>query len=135
MIQEPLEISSLPIGPARWERRSIKLVTCLIRPEKLDIVVETLNKLNLVGGMTVTDVRGFGRQRGLQEHYRGGAYTVRFLPKIRVDLAVQDDDVGKVMDIIHRAAHTGHIGDGKIIVIHVVNAMRIRTQERGLSAL
>ena len=83
----------------------------------------------------MSDVRGFGRQKGQVEHYRGEEYTIRFIPKVRVDVVVQDDDVNKAMAAIAEAARTGNVGDGKIFVLDVPNAMRIRTGEKGSSAL
>ena len=110
------------------------MVTCIIRPEKLDAVTNALDKQHVVG-MTLTDVRGFGRQKGQVEHYRGGEYTIRFIAKVKVDIVVQDEDVSKVMNTIERAARTGKVGDGKMFVVDVPNAMRIRTGEKGTSAL
>ena len=112
----------------------MKLVTCFIRPEKLDAVKDALDAQHIVG-MTVTDVRGFGRQKGQVEHYRGEAYTIRFVSKVRIDLCVQDEDVQRVMATIRDASKTGNVGDGKIFVTPVENAMRIRTGESGTSAL
>jgi nitrogen regulatory protein PII len=112
----------------------MKMVSCIIRPEKLDAVTQALDKQHVVG-MTLTDVRGFGRQKGHVEHYRGGEYTIRFIPKVKVDIVVQDEDVSKVMSAIESTARTGKVGDGKIFVIEVPNAMRIRTGEKGTSAL
>ena len=112
----------------------MKMVSCIIRPEKLDAVTDALDKQHIVG-MTASDVRGFGRQKGQVEHYRGEEYTIRFIPKVRVDLVVQDQDVDKVMGVIRDAARTGNVGDGKIFVTGVENAMRIRTGEKGTSAL
>ena len=112
----------------------MKLVTCIIRPEKLDAVTDALDKSHIVG-MTVTDVRGFGRQKGQVEHYRGGEYTIRFVPKVRLDIVVQDQDVDKVFSVVGDVARTGNVGDGKVFVLDVPNAMRIRTGEKGTSAL
>ena len=112
----------------------MKCLMCIIRPEKLDAVKDALDAEHIVG-MTVTDVRGFGRQKGQVEHYRGEAYTIRFVPKVRIDLVVQDEDVNRVMKTIREATKTGNIGDGKIFVVGVENAMRIRTGEVGTSAL
>ena len=112
----------------------MKLVMGVIRPDKLDAVANALDKQHIVG-MTVTDVRGFGRQKGQVEHYRGGEYTIRFLPKVKLEIVVQDEDVERALTIIGKAAHTGNIGDGKIFVVDVQNAMRIRTGEKGTSAL
>ena len=112
----------------------MKMVTCIIRPEKLDAVTDALDKQHIVG-MTVTDVRGFGRQKGQVEHYRGGEYTIRFISKVRIDVVVQDQDADKAMSTISQVARTGNVGDGKIFVLDVLNAMRIRTGEKGTSAL
>ena len=112
----------------------MKLVTCIIRPDKLDAVTDALDKQHIVG-MTVADVRGFGRQKGQVEHYRGGEYTIRFIPKVRLDIAVQDQDVERVLSTVSRVARTGNIGDGKAFVLDVSDAMRIRTGEKGTSAL
>ena len=112
----------------------MKLVTCIIRPDKLEAVADALDKQHIVG-MTVTDVRGFGRQKGQVEHYRGGEYTIRFIPKVKIDLVVQDQDVEEAITTIGKVARTGNIGDGKIFVLDVTNAMRIRTGEKGTSAL
>ena len=118
----------------REEIKQIKMVTCIIRPEKLEPITNTLDKLHIVG-MTVTDVRGFGRQKGQVEHYRGGEYTIRFIPKVRIDVVVPDEDVKKVIEAVGRVARTEKVGDGKIFVTNVENAMRIRTGEVGTSAL
>ncbi len=112
----------------------MKQISCVIRPEKLDAVTEALNKEHVVG-MTVSDVRGFGRQKGKVEHYRGDAYTIRFIQKVKIDIVVQDQDEEKVMTAISEAARTGNVGDGKIFITSVSNAMRIRTGEKGTSAL
>jgi len=110
------------------------MLSCVIRPEKLDDVTAALDKQHVVG-MTLTDVRGFGRQKGHVEHYRGGSYTIRFIPKIKVDIVIQDEDVSKIMGVIEKAVRTGKVGDGKIFVLDVPNALRIRTGEKGTSAL
>lgn len=112
----------------------MKLITCIVRPEKLDPIKDALDKLHIVG-MTVSDVRGFGRQKGMVEHYRGGEYTINFIPKVKLELVVQDQDADKVMVAIGDVARTGKVGDGKIFVLDVDNAMRIRTGEKGTSAL
>ena len=112
----------------------MKLIIGVIRPEKLDAVTNALDKLHIVG-MTVSDVRGFGRQKGQVEHYRGGEYTIRFVPKVKVELVVQDEDVSKVLTGISDVTRTGNVGDGKLFVVDVQNALRIRTGERGTSAL
>jgi nitrogen regulatory protein P-II 1 len=112
----------------------MKMITCMIRPEKLDAVTDALDKIHIVG-MTVSDVRGFGRQKGQVEHYRGGEYTIRFVNKVKIDLVVQDEDVKKVKSTISAAARTENVGDGKIFVLPVDDVMRIRTGEEGTSAL
>ena len=112
----------------------MRLVICVIRPDKLDAVTDALDKQHIVG-MTVTDVRGFGRQKGQVEHYRGGEYTIKFIPKVKLEIVVQDEDVDKVMTTMGKVARTGNIGDGKVFVVDVQNAMRIRTGEKGTSAL
>ena len=112
----------------------MRLVIAIIRPDKLDAVTDALDKQHVVG-MTVSDVRGFGRQKGQVEHYRGGEYTIRFIPKVRLDVVVQDEDVDRVLTTVGKVARTGNIGDGKIFVIDVANALRIRTGEKGTSAL
>ena len=112
----------------------MKLITCIIRPDKLDAVADALDKQHIVG-MTVTDVRGFGRQKGQVEHYRGGEYTIRFIPKVKIDAVVQDEDVQAAVATIGKVARTGNIGDGKIFVLEVKDAMRIRTGDKGVSAL
>ena len=123
-----------PDHPTREEKKQMKMLTCIVRPEKLEAITNILDKLHIVG-MTVTDVRGFGRQKGQVEHYRGGEYTIRFVSKVRIDLVVQDEDVKKVFEAIGNAARTEKVGDGKIFVTPVENAMRIRTGELGTSAL
>ena len=112
----------------------MKMISCIIRPEKLEAVTNALDKQHVVG-MTVTDVRGFGRQKGQVEHYRGGTYTIRFISKVKLDLVVQDEDVTKILATVEKAARTGKVGDGKAFVIEVPDALRIRTGEKGTSAL
>ena len=112
----------------------MKLISCIIRPESLEAVKEALNQLP-VGGVTITDVRGFGRQKGQVEHYRGGEYTIRFLPKIRMDMAVHAEDVDQIVTAIGKAGRTGQVGDGKIFIMDLQQALRIRTGEKGASAL
>ena len=112
----------------------MKLVTAIIKPFKLDEVREALSGIG-VQGITVTEVKGFGRQKGHTELYRGGEYTVDFLPKIKVEVVVPDHFVDKVAEVVAAAAKTGNIGDGKIFVTPVETAIRIRTGERDQSAL
>ena len=112
----------------------MKQVTAIIKPFKLDEVREALAEVG-VNGLTVTEVKGFGRQKGHTELYRGAEYVVDFLPKIRVEMDVVDETVDRVIEAIVRAARTGKIGDGKIFVTAVEQAIRIRTSESGDAAL
>jgi nitrogen regulatory protein PII len=112
----------------------VKQVTAIIKPFKLDEVREALAEVG-VNGLTVTEVKGFGRQKGHTELYRGAEYVVDFLPKIRVEMVVVDDAVDSVIEAIVKAARTGKIGDGKIFVSSVEQAVRIRTGESGDAAL
>ncbi len=112
----------------------MKLITAIIKPFKLDEVREGLADVGITG-LTVTEVKGFGRQKGHTELYRGAEYVVDFLPKIKVEVAIQDDHVDAVIDAIVRAAHTGKIGDGKIFVTTLEQVLRIRTGETGDVAL
>ncbi len=112
----------------------MKLVTAIIKPFKLDDVREALSEIG-VQGITVTEVKGFGRQKGHTELYRGAEYVVDFLPKVKIDIAVSDDLVDQVIDTVSKAANTGKIGDGKIFVVALEQAVRIRTGESGDEAL
>jgi nitrogen regulatory protein P-II 1 len=112
----------------------VKKIEAIIKPFKLDEVKEALNEIGLQG-LTVTEVKGFGRQKGHTELYRGAEYVVDFLPKIKLEIAVADDMVDKVIDAISGAANTGRIGDGKIFVLPLEEAIRIRTGERGSEAV
>ena len=112
----------------------MKKVECVIRPTKIEEVKEALSAIG-VSGMTVTDVRGYGRQRGRTEKYRGNTYVVNLLPKVKLEFVVPDDRADEVVDVILEAARTGEIGDGKVFVSHVEEAVRIRTGERGEAAL
>lgn len=112
----------------------MKIVMAIIKPFKLDDVRDALTALD-VHGMTVTEVKGYGRQKGHTEIYRGAEYAVSFLPKIKLELAVSDQMAGKVADAISAAARTGQIGDGKIFVMDLEQALRIRTGERDNDAL
>jgi len=112
----------------------VKQVTAIIKPFKLDEVREALAEVG-VSGLTVTEVKGFGRQKGHTELYRGAEYVVDFLPKIRVEVVLADEMVEPAIEAIVRAAHTGKIGDGKIFVTPVEQAIRIRTSESGQAAL
>jgi len=112
----------------------VKKVEAIIKPFKLDEVREALSQAG-VAGMTVSEAKGFGRQKGHTEHYRGAEYQVDFLPKIRLEVVVRDDQLESVVNAIARAANTQKIGDGKIFVLDVEDAVRIRTGERGEAAV
>jgi len=112
----------------------MKLVTAIVKPFKLDEVREALSAIG-VQGITVTEVKGFGRQKGHTELYRGAEYVVDFLPKVKVEVVVKTEDVDRCVDAIIKAAHTGKIGDGKIFVTNVERVVRIRTGEMDESAI
>ncbi|MCF3651150.1 P-II family nitrogen regulator [Synoicihabitans lomoniglobus] len=112
----------------------MKLVKAIIKPFKLVEVREALNEIG-VQGMTVTEAKGFGRQKGHTEIYRGSEYTIDFLPKTTIEIVIADDLVGPAIDAIVRHAKTGKIGDGKVFVLPVETALRIRTEEHGENAL
>ena len=112
----------------------MKLVTAIIKPFKLDEVREALSGMG-VQGITVTEVKGFGRQKGHTELYRGAEYVVDFLPKVKIEVVIEDALVERAIEAIQKAAHTGRIGDGKIFVTNVEEAIRIRTGERGTDAI
>jgi nitrogen regulatory protein P-II 2 len=112
----------------------MKLVTAIIKPFKLDDVREALSELG-VQGMTATEVKGFGRQRGHTELYRGAEYVVDFLPKVKLEIAIADNRLEEVLEVIRNAANTGSIGDGKIFVVDLEQVIRIRTGETGNEAL
>ena len=112
----------------------MKMITAVIKPFKLDEVREALSAIG-VQGITVTEVKGFGRQKGHTELYRGAEYVVDFLPKIKVDIAVSDELVDSAVEAIENAARTGKIGDGKIFVSDLEQVIRIRTGESGVHAL
>ena len=112
----------------------MKKIEAIIKPFKLDDVREALSEIG-VTGMTVTEVKGFGRQKGHTEIYRGSEYTVDFLPKVKLEIVVADEIVAKSVDAIVKAAKTGKIGDGKVFVLGLEEAVRIRTDERGDAAI
>ncbi|WP_317932414.1 P-II family nitrogen regulator [Halioxenophilus sp. WMMB6] len=112
----------------------MKLVTAVIKPFKLDAVREALSEMG-VQGITVTEVKGFGRQKGHTELYRGAEYVVDFLPKTKLEVAVSDDQLEAVVDAVSKASHSGKIGDGKIFVCNLEQVIRIRTGETGEDAL
>lgn len=112
----------------------MKLVNAIIKPFKLDDVREALSEIG-VTGITVTEVKGFGRQKGHTELYRGAEYVVDFLPKVKLEIAIADELVDQVIEAVTNAANTGKIGDGKIFVFDLEQAIRIRTGETGTSAI
>jgi nitrogen regulatory protein PII len=132
----PLACGCSPLRFARHSQGALfmKLITAIIKPFKLDEVREALSEIG-VAGITVTEVKGFGRQKGHTELYRGAEYVVDFLPKVKIEVAVTDDKVDASIDAISKAAHTGKIGDGKIFVFTLDQAIRIRTGETGKDAL
>jgi nitrogen regulatory protein P-II 2 len=127
----------LPIDwgkPVRSAEDAMKLVTAIIKPFKLEDVRDALTKIG-VTGLTVAEVKGFGRQKGHTEIYRGAEYVVNFLPKVKVEVVVPDDRAERVVEAIATIAKTGQIGDGKIFVMDVTHALRIRTGETDTDAL
>src|SRR6476660_10538109 len=121
-------------GPARPERGSMKKVEAIIKPFKLDEVKEALHEVG-IKGITVTEAKGFGRQKGHTELYRGAEYVVDFLPKVKIEVVMEEALVERAVEAIMQAAHTGRIGDGKIFVSTIDEAIRIRTGERGPDAI
>jgi nitrogen regulatory protein P-II 2 len=122
---------------AHWSgegRHSMKLITAIIKPFKLDDVRQAISDVG-VQGVTVTEVRGFGRQRGHTEIYRGAEYVVEFVPKTKIEIAVDDALLDQVIDAIAKSAQTGKVGDGKIFVSDLTQVVRIRTGERDASAI
>ena len=112
----------------------MKLVTAVIKPFKLDEVKDALNEIG-IEGITVSEVKGFGRQKGHTELYRGAEYVVDFIPKVKIEVAISDDLVAKVVATIEASAKTGRIGDGKIFILPLDEAVRIRTGEKGNEAV
>lgn len=112
----------------------MKMVAAIIKPFKLDDVRDALSEIG-IQGLTVSDVRGFGRQKGHTEVYRGAEYQVDFLPKLMLQIAVNDDQVDRIIEVLQKSANTGKIGDGKIFVYKLDQAIRIRTGESGADAL
>jgi len=121
-------------GTNNSTQHKMKKIEAIIKPFKLDEVKDALGEVG-IEGMTVSEVKGFGRQKGHTEIYRGSEYTVDFLPKIKIELVVTDQQLTKAVDVISKAAKTGKIGDGKIFVSTVEQAVRIRTEEKGESAV
>ena len=116
------------------EKRTVKLITTIIKPFKLDDVKDALKSVG-IQGMTVSEVKGFGRQGGHTETYRGSEYAIDFVPKVQIELVVDDSQVDSVVDTIRTAAATGKIGDGKIWVTEVTRLIRFRTGEEGTDAI
>jgi len=116
------------------DENAMKKIEAIIKPFKLDEVKEALQEVGLQG-ITVTEAKGFGRQKGHTELYRGAEYVVDFLPKVKIEIVLGDDMVDKAVDAIRRAAQTGRIGDGKIFVSNIEEAIRIRTGESGIDAI
>ena len=112
----------------------MRKIEAIIKPYKLDDVVEALNKINICG-MTVSEVKGFGRQKGFKEVYRGVEYEVNFIPKVKIEIIIAKEMVDNVIETITTSAKTGDIGDGKIFVYDIKDVVRIRTNERGLNAI
>jgi len=112
----------------------VKKIEAIIKPFKLDEVKEALNEIGLKG-ITVIEAKGFGRQKGHTELYRGAEYVVDFLPKVKLEIVLEDSQVERAVEVIQQAAHTGRIGDGKIFISTVDDAIRIRTGERGRDAI
>jgi nitrogen regulatory protein P-II 1 len=112
----------------------MKKIEAIIKPFKLDEVKEALHEVG-IQGITVTEAKGFGRQKGHTELYRGAEYVVDFLPKVKIEVVMEDAMVGRAVEAIQKAAHTGRIGDGKIFVTTIDEAIRIRTGERGADAI
>jgi len=112
----------------------MKKIEAIIKPFKMEDVKEALAEIG-IEGMTVSEVKGFGRQKGHTEIYRGSEYTVDFLPKMKFEIVLQDDRVNKAVEVIVRSAKTGKIGDGKVFILNIEDAIRIRTEERGENAI
>ncbi|HEY3901108.1 MAG TPA: P-II family nitrogen regulator [Chthoniobacter sp.] len=112
----------------------MKKIEAIIKPFKLEDVKEALSEIG-IEGMTISEVKGFGRQKGHTEIYRGSEYTVDFLPKVKFELVLPDDRIGKAVEAIVSSARTGKIGDGKVFILPIEDAIRIRTEERGESAI
>jgi nitrogen regulatory protein P-II 1 len=121
-------------GRYKVEQEAMKKIEAIIKPFKLDEVKDALHEVGLKG-ITVTEAKGFGRQKGHTELYRGAEYVVDFLPKVKIELVLEDAMVERAIEAIQRAAHTGRIGDGKIFVSNIEEAIRIRTGERGADAV
>ena len=113
----------------------MKKIEAIIRPTKFDEVVQGLSEAGITCGMTVTEVKGFGRQKGFLEIYRGREYEIRFIPKLKIEIVLSDELVEKAISVIIEKAKTGEVGDGKIFIFNLEDAIRIRTGQRGKEAL
>ncbi len=113
----------------------MKKIEAIIKPFKIDEVVQGLSEAGIISGMTVSEVRGFGRQKGFVEIYRGREYEIRFLPKLKIEIVLSDELVEKAISVITERAKTGEVGDGKIFIFNLEDALRIRTGQRGEEAL
>jgi nitrogen regulatory protein P-II 1 len=113
----------------------MKKIEAIIRPTKFDEVVQGLSEAGITCGMTITEVKGFGRQKGFVEIYRGREYEIRFIPKIKIEIVLNDELVEKAISVIIEKAKTGEVGDGKIFIFNLEDAIRIRTGQRGKEAL
>ncbi len=127
-------LSATQAGNDHGEGIPVKKIEAIIKPFKLDEVKEALQEVG-VQGITVLEAKGFGRQKGHTELYRGAEYVIDFLPKVKIEVVVPDDMLEKAVEAIQNAAHTGRIGDGKIFISEIADAIRIRTGERGPEAL
>ncbi|MDP9237805.1 MAG: P-II family nitrogen regulator [Chloroflexota bacterium] len=112
----------------------MKKIEAIIRPEKLSVVRKAIEELGVLG-VTITDVKGHGTQRGVEQRWRGTAYAVELLPKVKLETVIPDELVERVLQVIHEMARTGEIGDGKVFVLEIADAMRVRTGERGKVAI
>ena len=112
----------------------MKKVEAVIKPEKLDRVLDALSEIGYPG-VTITEVRGHGKQKGVTHHWRGNEYTVKFIPKVKIEVVILDEDLPRTLDAIVRKSRTGNIGDGKIFVLDVEEAIRVRTGEIGMKAI
>lgn len=122
-------------GPqTNFEGLDMKFIIAIIKPHRLDPVRDALSDIG-INGLTVTEVQGYGRQRGQKEIYRGAEYEVHFLPKVKLEIAVDDDLTAQAVEVLQQTAHTGQIGDGKIFVLDLTEVVRIRTGETGTAAL
>jgi nitrogen regulatory protein P-II 2 len=129
-----MSVAYCVLSACKIKEIKMKLITAIIKPFKLDDVREALTEQG-IQGLTVTEVKGFGRQKGHTELYRGAEYVIDFLPKLKIEIAVAENSVDQVIEVITRAANTGKIGDGKIFISPIEQAIRIRTGETGEEAL